>query len=261
MGGGARPPHASAARHAHPDGVCAAGAGLGRARSVGGEPGAGPGLKPQALFLLGWQLHKGAPMKLAILDRDGTLNPLGEDYLTSADEWTPVPGALEAIARLNHAGWHVVVATNQPGLGRGLFDVMTLNAIHAKMHRQVAAVGGRIDAVFYCPHAAEEGCACRKPASGLLEQICERYGVERHEVRVVGSCPAHLQAGALMGAQLHLVCTGHSAQVAPTGQRPEGVPPGTPRHASLADFVDALLSAVPAAAPVPPAAAAVPAPS
>jgi len=90
-------------------------------------------------------------MKLAILDRDGTLNPMGDEYITSADEWTAVPGALEAIARLNHAGWHVVVATNQPGLGRGLFDVMALNAIHAKLHRQVAAVGGRIDAVFYCP--------------------------------------------------------------------------------------------------------------
>ena len=107
-------------------------------------------------------------MKLAILDRDGTLNPLADDYVTAADEWTAVPGALEAIARLNHAGWHVVVATNQPGLGRGLFDVVALNAIHAKMHRQVAAVGGRIDAVFYCPHAADEECACRKPAPGLL---------------------------------------------------------------------------------------------
>ena len=135
-------------------------------------------------------------MKLVILDRDGTLNPLGDEYITSADEWTAVPGALEAIARLNHAGWHVVVATNQPGLGRGLFDVVALNAIHAKMHRQLAAVGGRIDAVFYCPHAADENCACRKPAPGLLEQIGERYGVERHDMRVVGSCVAHLQAGA-----------------------------------------------------------------
>ena len=107
-------------------------------------------------------------MKLAILDRDGTLNPMGDEYITSADEWAAVPGALEAIARLNHAGWHVVVATNQPGLGRGLFDVVALNAIHAKMHRQVAAVGGRIDAVFYCPHAADEDCSCRKPAPGLL---------------------------------------------------------------------------------------------
>jgi D-glycero-D-manno-heptose 1,7-bisphosphate phosphatase len=162
-----------------------------------------------------------------------------------------MPGALEAIARLNHAGWHVVVATNQPGLGRGLFDVVALNAIHAKMHRQVAAVGGRIDAVFYCPHAADEECACRKPAPGLLEQISDRYGVERQDVRVVGSCAAHLQAGAALGAQLHLVCTGQSAQVLPGGPLPVGIPPGTHAHASLGDFVDQLLPAAqPAAAPL-----------
>lgn len=194
-------------------------------------------------------------MKLAILDRDGTLNPLGEDFITTAEEWTAVPGALEAIARLNHAGWHVVVATNQPGLGRGLFDVMAINAIHAKMHRQLAAVGGRIDAVFYCPHAPDEDCACRKPAPGLIEQICDRYGVERHDVQMVGSCAAHLQAGAAAGAQqLHLVCTGQSARVDARGAVPEGFPPGTVLHASLNDFVDRLLPAVPV--PAPPAAAA-----
>jgi D-glycero-D-manno-heptose 1,7-bisphosphate phosphatase len=198
-------------------------------------------------------------MKLAILDRDGTLNPQGEDYITSADEWMAIPGALEAIARLNHAGWHVVVATNQPGLGRGLFDVVALNAIHAKMHRQVSAVGGRIDAVFYCPHAADEECACRKPAPGLLEQISDRYGVERHDVQVVGSCGAHIQAGAAMGAQLHLVCTGQSAQVNPAGPRPAWLPPGAQVHANLAEFVDGLLpGAQPAPAPV--AAAPLPAP-
>ena len=199
-------------------------------------------------------------MKLAILDRDGTLNPLGEDFITSADEWTAVPGTLEAIARLNHAGWHVVVATNQPGLGRGLFDVMAINAIHAKMHRQLAAVGGRIDAVFYCPHAPDEDCACRKPAPGLIEQICDRYGVERHDVRVVGNCPVHLQAGAAAGArQLHLVCTGLSAHVNPLGPVPDGLPAGTVMHASLKDFVDQLLPAPPV--PAPPAASPVPGPS
>lgn len=176
-------------------------------------------------------------MKLVILDRDGTINALGEDCITSADEWHPIAGALEAIARLNHAGWHVVLATNQPELGRGLFDVLTLNAIHAKMHRLLAAVGGRIDAVFYCPHASDEDCHCRKPAPGLLEQICERYGVERHDVQVAGSCSAHLQAGAALGAQLHLICS------APPGAPPADYAPGVSRHASLADFADRLLSA------------------
>ena len=195
-------------------------------------------------------------MKLAILDRDGLLNEQGEGFIASPADWRPLPGALEAVALLNQAGWHVVVATNQPGLGRGLFDVVALNAIHAKMHRQLAAVGGRIDAVFYCPHAADENCACRKPAPGLLEQIGERYGVERHDMRVVGSCVAHLQAGAALGAQVHLVCTGHAAGVVPGGPLPLGIPPGTGVHASLGDFVDQLLPVVQpvgagAAAPVP----------
>jgi histidinol-phosphate phosphatase family protein len=113
-------------------------------------------------------------MKLVILDRDGTINEDSDDYVKSPSEWQPLPGALEAIARLNHAGWHVVVATNQSGLGRGLFDVASLNAMHAKMHSMLAAVGGRVDAVFYCPHGPEEACRCRKPEPGLFEQIVER---------------------------------------------------------------------------------------
>ena len=125
-------------------------------------------------------------MKLAILDRDGLLNALGDDYITSADDWVPVPGALEAIARLNHAGWHVVVATNQPGLGRGLLDVVALNAIPPKCTGRWG--GGRAHRRrLLLPHTAEEECSCRKPAPGLLEQICERYGVEPHDVLVVAT--------------------------------------------------------------------------
>jgi len=186
-------------------------------------------------------------MKLVILDRDGTINHEREDYIKSPEEWVPLPGSLEAIARLNHAGWHVVVATNQPGLGRGLLDVLALNAIHAKMLRQLAAQGGRIDAVFYCPHVPDDGCHCRKPAPGLLTQIAERYGVEPRELRVAGSTAEHLQAGAAIGAQLHLVCTGQSAALRPGGALPPGVPEGTLAHADLQAFADHLL------APAPPA--------
>ena len=102
-------------------------------------------------------------MKLIILDRDGTINEDRDDFVKSPDEWVPISGSLEAIARLNHAGWHTVVATNQSGLARGLFDMATLNAIHAKMNRALAEVGGRIDAVFFCPHGPDDGCSCRKP--------------------------------------------------------------------------------------------------
>ena len=188
-------------------------------------------------------------MKLAILDRDGTLNALGDGFITSPAEWEPVPGAQEAVARLNHAGWHVVVATNQPGLGRGLFDAQTLVAIHTKMHRQLAAVGGRIDAVFYCPHAEGEPCACRKPAPGLLEQIRDRYGVEGDQILVAGSCLAHLQAASEIGAQLHVVCTGRSAHLDPRQPLPPGWPPGTRAHASLEALADCIAPATGAPAP------------
>jgi D-glycero-D-manno-heptose 1,7-bisphosphate phosphatase len=102
-------------------------------------------------------------LKLVILDRDGTINADSDEYIKSPEEWMPLPGALDAIARLNHAGWRTVIASNQSGLGRGLFDVASLNAMHAKMHKMLAQ-GGRIDAVFYCPHSPDEGCQCRKPS-------------------------------------------------------------------------------------------------
>ena len=120
-------------------------------------------------------------MKLVILDRDGTINEDRDDFVKSPDEWVPMPGALEAIARLNHAGWHAVIATNQSGLARGLFDMASLNAMHAQDEPALAALGGRIDAVFFCPHSPDEGCRCRKPMPGLFQQIGERYGVDLRE--------------------------------------------------------------------------------
>ena len=106
-------------------------------------------------------------MKLIVLDRDGTINQDSDQYIKSPLEWKPIPGSLEAIARLTHAGWRVVVATNQSGIARGLFDMATLNAIHAEMHRATALAGGRIEAIFFCPHAADSNCECRKPRPGL----------------------------------------------------------------------------------------------
>ena len=91
-------------------------------------------------------------MKLVILDRDGTINADSEQVIKSPEEWQPLPGALEAIARLNPAGWHAVIASNQSGLGRGLFDVASLNAMHAKMHKMLSAQGGRIDALDPSAH-------------------------------------------------------------------------------------------------------------
>jgi D-glycero-D-manno-heptose 1,7-bisphosphate phosphatase len=184
-------------------------------------------------------------MKLVILDRDGTINRDSDDFVKTPEEWLPLPGALEAIAQLNHAGWHVVIASNQSGLGRGLFDVTSLNAIHTKMHKMLAAVGGRVDAVFYCPHSPEESCTCRKPLPGLFEQIGARLGVPLKGVPTAGDSLRDLQAGAAAGCEPHLVLTGKSAQYgadqADHGSLPEGLPAGTIVHADLAAFADFIL--------------------
>ena len=179
-------------------------------------------------------------IKLVILDRDGTINQDRDDYVKSPDEWLPLPGALEAIARLNHAGWRVVVASNQSGLGRGLFDVATLNAMHAKFYKLLGAAGGRVDAVFYCPHGPEESCQCRKPQPGLFEQIRERYGMDLKGVPAVGDSLRDLQAGATAGCDPHLVLTGKGEAL--RGQPlPAHFPPDTRVHADLAAFADWLL--------------------
>ena len=125
-------------------------------------------------------------MKLIILDRDGTINHDSDQYIKHPDEWRPIPGSIEAIARLTQSGWRVVVATNQSGIGRGLFDMATLNAIHAKMHKVVNQAGGRIDAVFYCPDTPESQSPNRKPNPGMFRAIGERFNVALEKVPVVG---------------------------------------------------------------------------
>jgi D-glycero-D-manno-heptose 1,7-bisphosphate phosphatase len=181
-------------------------------------------------------------MKLIILDRDGTINEDRDDFVKSPDEWVPIPGALEAIARLNHAGWHAVVASNQSGLGRGTFDMATLNAMHLKMNQLLAKQGGRIDAVFFCPHAADEACDCRKPKPGLFEQIGERFGIALEGVPVVGDSLRDLQAGAAVGCEPHLVRTGKASRLdAAQLQALCAEVPGTLVHGNLSEFADHLI--------------------
>lgn len=181
-------------------------------------------------------------MKLVILDRDGTINQDSADFVKTPEEWVPLPGALDAIARLNHAGWHVVIASNQSGLGRGLFDVSTLNAMHTKMHGLLAAAGGRVDAVFYCPHSPGDACRCRKPEPGLFEQIAERYGVDLKGVPSVGDAPRDLVAGAALGCEPHLVLTGKSAGLTKGDKLPDSYPKDTITHTDLAAFADFLIA-------------------
>jgi D-glycero-D-manno-heptose 1,7-bisphosphate phosphatase len=169
-------------------------------------------------------------MKLVILDRDGTINQDSDQYIKSPLEWLPIPGSLEAIARLTQGGWRCVVATNQSGLSRGLFDMSTLNAIHAEMHRAVGQAGGRIDAIFFCPHAADSKCECRKPRPGLLREIGSRFNVELEGIPMIGDSLRDLEAASAVGAQPYLVLTGKGKKTRDAG----GLPKHTEVFADLA---------------------------
>lgn len=148
------------------------------------------------------------PTKFIILDRDGVINHDSEQFIKSPEEWKPIPGSLEAIARLNQWGWRVVVASNQSGVGRGLFGMDMLNAINEKMVKSLTQVGGRLDAIFFCPHAADSTCDCRKPKPGLFRQISERFNIDLAGVPCVGDSLRDLQAGAAVGCAPYLVLTG-----------------------------------------------------
>jgi D-glycero-D-manno-heptose 1,7-bisphosphate phosphatase len=184
-------------------------------------------------------------MKLIILDRDGVINHDSDEFIKSPQEWTPIEGSLEAIARLNQAGYRVAVATNQSGIARGLFDMVALNAIHQKLHLRAQHVGARIDAIFYCPHAAADGCECRKPKAGLLQEIARRFDISLQGVPSVGDSLRDLQAGLEAGCLPYLVLTGKGERTRAAGT----LPPGTMVFADLAAVVEQLLKsadAVPA---------------
>lgn len=176
-------------------------------------------------------------MNLIILDRDGVINYDSDQFIKSPDEWKPLPGSLEAIARLSQSGYRVVVATNQSGVARGLFDMPTLNSIHEKMHKACAQAGGRIDAVFFCPHAADDNCGCRKPKSGMIEEIANRYSVDLSNVLSVGDSLRDLEASARLGAQPVLVLTGKGQKTQAKG----GLPQGTRVFPDLAAVVATLV--------------------
>jgi D-glycero-D-manno-heptose 1,7-bisphosphate phosphatase len=147
-------------------------------------------------------------MKLIVIDRDGVINEDSDDYIKSPDEWIPVPGSLEAIALLNHAGYIVTVATNQSGLSRGYFDLKTLSAMHRKMESMLFELGGHIDAVFYCPHGPKDGCECRKPKPGLLNDIGHRFQVNMGNVMFIGDTISDIKAAKAAKAKPVLVRTG-----------------------------------------------------
>ncbi|GAA5231617.1 D-glycero-beta-D-manno-heptose 1,7-bisphosphate 7-phosphatase [Verticiella sediminum] len=161
-------------------------------------------------------------MKLVILDRDGVINQDSSNFVKTPDECIPLPGSLEAIARMNRAGWRVVVATNQSGLGRGLFDMDTLNAMHNKLRDELSVLGGQIEAFFICPHLPDERCDCRKPLPGMLLDIARRFDVDLAGVPAVGDSMRDLEAAAAAGCTPWLVRTGNGARTEHQYELPQG---------------------------------------
>ena len=177
-------------------------------------------------------------MPLIILDRDGVINHDSDDFIKSTAEWEPIEGSLEAIARLNHAGYRVVVITNQSGIARGLFDVDTLTKIHSKMRRMLAQVGGKIEAILYCPHGPDDECNCRKPQYGAFTELAHRLRIDLENVPVVGDSLRDIQAAQAAGTTAILVKTGKGLKTLE-----KGIPDGVAVYDDLSAVVTALLEA------------------
>jgi D-glycero-D-manno-heptose 1,7-bisphosphate phosphatase len=177
-------------------------------------------------------------MKLVILDRDGVINYDSDAYIKSPAEWVPIPGSLEAISRLYREGYRLIVASNQSGVARGLFDVDTLVKIQLKMVEAVRAKGGELEAVFFCPHGPADGCRCRKPLPGLFEQIADRLGTNLTGVYAVGDSERDIVAARAVQARPVLVRTGKGRKTLARSQELAGVPV----YDDLAGFADALLT-------------------
>jgi D-glycero-D-manno-heptose 1,7-bisphosphate phosphatase len=186
---------------------------------------------------------------IVVLDRDGVINHDSDHYIKSLDEFVPIAGSLEAMGRLSHEGWRIFVATNQSGLARGLFDLQTLHAMHNKLQVMLEELGGTIEAVFFCPHGPENGCLCRKPAPGLLQDIAHRVGGQLTNVPVIGDSHRDLVAAMSVGARPILVKTGKGEKTLKAHQSGEKLlpshPAGIPVFADLSHAAMGLLDNAP----------------
>ena len=177
-------------------------------------------------------------IKVVVLDRDGVINQDSDGFIKTTDEWIAIPGSLEAIARLNHAGFRVLIASNQSGLGRGYFGIDAINAIHRKMRRELSVLGAQIEAIFFCPHSPDAGCRCRKPLPGLLEDIGLRLRIDMSGVPVIGDSFRDIQSAVAVGASPLLVLTGKGQK---TLREHGGELTGIPVYRDLASAADALV--------------------
>lgn len=178
--------------------------------------------------------HKLPLTDAIILDRDGVINHDSDFYIKSPEEWQPIEGSLEAIARLHQAGIKVIVATNQSGIARGLYDEATLQEIHSKMNTLIAEAGGELTAIFYCPHGPDDGCDCRKPLPGLIQQMADSLAINPIGIPIVGDSVRDLVAGEALGCLPVLVKTGKGERSLASGK----VKPDTPVFNDLKSFVD-----------------------
>lgn len=173
-----------------------------------------------------------------ILDRDGVINFESLQYIKSPDEWLPIPGSLEAIAQLNRLGYRVLIATNQSGVARGFYDIDMLDRIHEKLMRELAAVGGYVEEIFFCPHHPDEGCACRKPKPGLIEKIAKKYPIKLEETYFIGDSLVDVQAARAAGCRPLLVLSGNGARAIELHQELANVP----QFKDLAHAVEFIIS-------------------
>ncbi|MBT3505742.1 MAG: D-glycero-beta-D-manno-heptose 1,7-bisphosphate 7-phosphatase [Piscirickettsiaceae bacterium] len=178
-------------------------------------------------------------MSLIILDRDGVINHDSDDFIKTPAEWEPIEGSLEAIAKLSYAGYRIVVITNQSGIARGLLDVDTLSRIHSKMRRMVSQVGGKLEAILYCPHGPDDGCDCRKPLDGAFNELAHRLRIDLRNVPAIGDSLRDIQAAQSVGAKPILVKTGKGERTLKDPKLPKDIPV----YENLAAAVDALLEA------------------
>lgn len=181
-------------------------------------------------------------MKLIILDRDGVINEDSDAFIKTVDEWIPIPGSIEAMARLYQAGYTLAIATNQSGIARGYYDVSTLNAMHAKLHDLLAKQGGKVAYIAYCPHLSSDRCACRKPNPGMLLTIAKHFGIAPQQATVVGDSLRDWQAAAAVGAAYAQVRTGKGLHTLADNQLPADIPVFN----NLADYANSLLGTTPA---------------
>jgi len=176
-----------------------------------------------------------------LLDRDGVINFDSPDYILTPEQWRPIPGSLEAIARLHAAGIVVAIISNQSALARGYLDQQTFNAIHAKMMLAIEQAGGFISHVAYCPHGPDDLCRCRKPEPGMVVDTLSALKVGADQALFIGDSVRDVGAADAAGVRALLVQSGYG-DAASILDRSCQIQPLINAYADLTTAVDSILA-------------------